>query len=130
MDEKQDFVGRMKNLTSVLQIQLLGRVEIALSGALLPPLRGKSGLWLLAFARKHHLCYSTLIRWRGRQPKEARPAAGPVAAVPGFIPIRIEPGSLSADYVVSWPGGRSLRIPPCFEPQSLSRLLQVLEEQE
>lgn len=89
----------------------------------------RSGLSLLGFARKYQLCYSTLIRWRRRQSKPAGAPAGLPAGSPGFIPIEIEPGSLSADYVLSWPGGRSLRIPPRFDPQTLNRLLQVLEEQ-
>ena len=43
----QDFVGRKGNKATVLQIQVLGRVEITVARAPLPPLRGKSGLWLL-----------------------------------------------------------------------------------
>lgn len=89
-----------------------------------------SGLSLLAFARKQQLCYGTLLRWRRRPPKPARPPSAACAAGPGFIPIQLEPGSLSADYVLGWPGGRSLRIPPHFDPQTLSRLLRVLKEQE
>jgi hypothetical protein len=34
---------------------------------------------------------------------------------------------LSGDYVLSWPTGRSLKIPPQFETGSLRRLLCVLE---
>jgi hypothetical protein len=30
--------------------------------------------------------------------------------------------------VLSWAGGRSLRIPPGFEAQALRQLLEVLEE--
>ena len=88
-----------------------------------------SELSLLAFARKHQLCYSTLLRWRRRQLQPEGAAAGPPGGSPGFIPIEIEQGSLSADYVLSWPGGRFLRIPPRFDPQTLNRLLQVLEGQ-
>ena len=88
----------------------------------------RSGLSLLAFARKHQLCYTTLLRWRSCRPKRARSATAPFTAGPGFIPIQIEPGSLNSDYVLSWPGGRSLRIPPGFDPQGLRGLLEVLEE--
>ena len=88
-----------------------------------------SGLSLLAFARKHQLCYATLLRWRSRHPKRARSGAAPPTAGPGFIPIQIEAGSLSADYVLSWPAGRALKIPPHFDPQALRQLLEVLEEQ-
>ena len=87
-----------------------------------------SGLSLLAFARKHQLCYATLLRWRSRHPKGARSGAAPPTAGPGFIPIQIDSGSLSSDYVLSWPEGRSLRIPPRFDAQGLRQLLEVLEE--
>ena len=88
----------------------------------------RSGLSLLAFAHQHQLCYTTLLRWRQRAPKYPRPAVRRRRIGPGFIPIQIEPVSLNADYVLSWPQGRSLRIPPRFDPQTLSRLLEVLEE--
>ena len=88
----------------------------------------RSGLSLLAFARKHQLCYATLLRWRNGPLKQARSAAAARTSGPGFIPIQIEPGSLSSDYVLSWPEGRSLRIPPGFNPQSLRGLLEILEE--
>jgi hypothetical protein len=83
----------------------------------------RSGLSLLAFAHKHQLCYTTLLRWRRSQTKSAR------AAGPGFVPIQIETGSISSDYVLSWPRGRSLRIPTRFDPDALRQLLSVLEEQ-
>ena len=83
----------------------------------------RSGLSLLAFAHQHQLCYSTLLRWRRSQTKPAR------AADPGFVPIQIETGSISSDYVLSWPRGRSLRIPARFDPDALRQLLSVLEEQ-
>ena len=87
----------------------------------------RSGLSLLAFARQRQLCYATLLRWRKRQPKDRHPASES-AVDPGFIPIQIEAGSLHPDYVLSWPTGRSLRIPPRFDAQALRQLLAVLEE--
>jgi hypothetical protein len=87
----------------------------------------RSGLSLLAFAREHQLCYATLLRWRSCLSKYARSAAVCRTVDPGFIPIKIEPGSLHSDYVLSWPGGRSLRIPPSFNLQSLRGLLEILE---
>lgn len=87
----------------------------------------QSGLSLLAFARKHQLCYASLIRWRRRPPKVRRPA-GSAPAAPGFIPIQIETGSSGSHYELSWPGGRRLRIPPQFDSQALRRLLDMLEE--
>jgi len=88
----------------------------------------QSGLSLLAFAHEHQLCYATLLRWRRRQPKLSRPGASTCESGPAFVPIQIESGAWSSDYVVSWPAGRSLRIPPGFDPQALRRLLDVLEE--
>ena len=91
----------------------------------------RSGLSLLAFARQHSLCYASLLRWRARPPTRPTPA-GVVArldaqAGPQFVPVTIEGDGLGGDYVVSWPGGRSLKIPSQFQPESLRRLLSVLE---
>jgi len=46
---------------------------------------------------------------------------------PRFVPVKIEREELSGDYVLSWPAGRTLRIPARFEADSLQRLLAVLE---
>lgn len=86
----------------------------------------RSGLSLLAFARHHGLCYASLLRWRARQSTRATPAD--TQADPRFVRVRIEGDAMGGDYVVSWPGGRSLKIPAQFEPESLRRLLGVLEE--
>jgi hypothetical protein len=89
----------------------------------------RSGLSLLAFAHKHRLCYSTLIRWRQRlgQPAPSQ-RASQVAPSPKFIPIHLEPEPApGAAYVLGLSGGRSLKIPPGFETESLRRLLTVLE---
>ena len=88
----------------------------------------RSGLSLLAFARKQGLCYASLLRWRSRSATEAKPAvAGDLEADPGFIPVKIQSEGLSEDYVLSWPTGGSLRIPQQFQTDSLRRLLSVLE---
>ena len=47
---------------------------------------------------------------------------------PGFVPVKIQSEVLSGDYVLSWAGGHSLKIPWQFDAQSLRRLLAVLEE--
>ena len=88
----------------------------------------QSGLSLLAFARKRQLCYSSLIRWRRRHPQLRRPSAAAPEPHPAFVPVQIEAGTWSSDYVLGWPSGRSLRIPPQFDSPSLRRLLGVLEE--
>jgi transposase-like protein len=88
----------------------------------------RSGLSLLAFAGKHGLCYASLMRWRSRQGKGASVLAPTgTEADPRFVPVKIEGEVLGGDYVLSWPEGRSLKIPRQFEPESLRRLLAVLE---
>ena len=89
----------------------------------------RSGRSLLAFAGKHGLCYSRLLRWR------CRPGNGPnvlgapdTEADPQFVPVKIEGEVLGGEYVLGWAGGRSLKIPLQFETNALRRLLAVLEE--
>ncbi|HEY5480449.1 MAG TPA: hypothetical protein VIL39_03130 [Verrucomicrobiae bacterium] len=88
----------------------------------------RSGLSLLAFAQKQGLCYASLLRWRSRPGKGANvPLAPDTEADPRFVPVKIEGEGLSGEYVLSWAGGRSLKIPRQFETDSLRRLLTVLE---
>lgn len=88
----------------------------------------RSGLSLLAFARKHGLCYASLLRWRSRQRKGANVLlASDTQTDPRFVRVKIQSEVLSGDYVLSWTGGRSLKIPLQFETDSLRRLLMVLE---
>ena len=89
----------------------------------------RSGISLLSFAEKHGLCYSSLLRWRGRQGNGTNVLAPPeTEADPRFVRVKMEGEVLSEDYVLSWAGGRSLKIPRQFETDSLRRLLAVLEE--
>lgn len=88
----------------------------------------RSGLSLLAFAGKHSLCYASLLRWRCQRRQGASVLAPPnTEADPRFVPVKIEGEVWSGDYVLSWTGGRSLKIPRQFETESLRRLLRVLE---
>ena len=89
----------------------------------------RSGLSLLAFAGKHGLCYSSLLRWHSRQDSRAK-AVRPAdpQADPRFVPVRLEGEAPGQEYVLSWPCGRSLKIPRQFQRDSLRRLLSVLEE--
>jgi transposase-like protein len=88
----------------------------------------RSGLSLLAFAGKHGLCYSSLLRWRCRQRNGTNVLVRPdTEGDPRFVPVKIEGEVLDGDYVLSWAGGRSLKIPRQFETDSLRRLLTVLE---
>ena len=89
----------------------------------------RSGLSLLAFARKEGLCYASLLRWRCRQGNGTHMMAPPQPeGGPGFVPVSIEAEVVGGDYILSWPSGRSLKIPRHFELDSLRRLLSVLEE--
>ena len=89
----------------------------------------RSGLSLLAFARKEGLCYASLLRWRCRQSNGTDLVAPPQPeGDPRFVPVSIQAEAVSGDYVLSWPSGRSLKIPRRFETDSLRRLLSVLEE--
>jgi transposase-like protein len=88
-----------------------------------------SGLSLLAFAEQHGLCYTSLLRWRGRQGNGVNvPVPPDTEADPRFVPVKIEGEVLGGEYVLSWAGGRFLKIPQQFETDSLRRLLTVLEE--
>ena len=88
----------------------------------------RSGLSLLAFARTEGLCYASLLRWRSRQRNGTNAlVSSNLEADPRFVPVKLESEGLSGDYVLSWPAGRSLKIPPQFEADSLRRLLSVLE---
>ena len=88
----------------------------------------RSGLSLRAFAEKHGLCYSSLVRWRCRQGNGADvPVPPDTEADPRFVAVKIEGEVLGGDYVLSWATGRSLKIPRQFETDSLRRLLSVLE---
>ena len=87
----------------------------------------RSGLSLLAFAGKHGLCYTSLLRWRRRPGNGANVLVPPdTEADPRFVPVQIEGEVLGGDYVLSWATGRSLKIPGQFEADSLRRLLRVL----
>ena len=91
-----------------------------------------SGLSLLAFARQHGLCYASLLRWRRRFDAGARPetviAAEPPDRphAPAFVPVELEAGLPPAGFVLKWAAGRTLHIPPDFDPDRLRRLLEVL----
>ena len=88
----------------------------------------RSGLSLRGFAEKQGLCYSSLVRWRCRQGNGAHVLVAPdTEADPRFVPVSIAGEVLGGDYVLSWAGGRSLKIPQQFETDSLRRLLSVLE---
>ena len=88
----------------------------------------RSGLSLLAFARKEGLCCASLLRWRARPRRRAEVLGScDLGADPGFVPVTLEGEVVGGEYVLSWAGGRSLKIPRQFDTDSLRRLLTVLE---
>jgi hypothetical protein len=116
----------VKRPSSIIRTARRHRTDQEVAGILKDHRR--SGLSLLAFARKEGLCYASLLRWRSRLPKGAKaPASCNLEADPGFIPVQIQSEVLGGEYVLSWAGGRSLKIPRQFETDSLRRLLSVLE---
>ena len=116
----------MKRPSSIIRPARRHRTDQEVAGILKDHRR--SGLSLLAFARKQGLCYASLLRWRSRPPKRTKaPVACELEADPGFVPVKIQSEGVSGDYVLSWPTGGSLRIPQQFQTDSLRRLLSVLE---
>ena len=118
--------GGVKRPSSIIRAARRHRTDKEIAGILRDHRR--SGLSLLAFARKEGLGYASLLRWRSRQYKGANVlVSSDLGADPRFVPVKIESEGLSGDYVLSWPAGRSLKIPRQFETDSLRRLLSVLE---
>jgi len=118
--------GEVKRPSSIIRTVRRHRTHHEIAGILRDHRR--SGLSLLGFARKEGLCYASLLRWRSRQGQGTNAlVSSNLEADPRFVPVKIESEGLSGDYILSWPGGRSLRIPPQFEADSLRRLLSVLE---
>jgi hypothetical protein len=118
--------GGVKAVSSIIGTARRHRTDEEIAGILKDYRR--SGLSLLAFARKQGLCYASLLRWRSRSAAGAKlPVARDLEGDPGFIPVKIQSEGLSGDYVLSWPTGGSLRIPQQFQTDSLRRLLSVLE---
>ena len=116
----------MKRPSSIIRTARRHRTDKEIAGILRDHRR--SGLSLLAFARKEGLCYASLLRWRSRpRPRAKVLVSGDLGVDPRFVPVKIEGEVLGGEYVLSWAGGRSLKIPWQFEADSLRRLLTVLE---
>ena len=118
--------GGVKRPSSIIGTARRHRTDKEIAGILRDHRR--SGISLLAFARKEGLCYASLLRWRSRPRQGANVLESADPGVdPRFVPVKIEGERLGEDYVLSWAGGRSLKIPRQFETDSLRRLLSVLE---
>lgn len=87
----------------------------------------RSGMSLLAFARKQGLCYATLRRWRTLHEAGAPdPETRPEAEHPRFVAVELEPATRPGEFVLEWSPGHSLRIPGGFDADQLRQLLDVL----
>ena len=119
--------GGVKRPSSIIRTVWRHRTDKEIAGILRDHRR--SGLSLLAFARKEGLCYASLLRWRSRPRQRAKVlVSGDLGVDPRFVPVKMEGEVLGGEYVLNWAGGRSLKIPRQFETDSLRRLLTVLEE--
>ena len=118
--------GGVKRPSLIIRTARRHRTDKEIAGILRDHRR--SGLSLLAFARKEGLCYASLLRWRSRQRNGTNVlVSSDLGADPRFVPVKIQSEGLGGHYVLSWPAGRSLKIPLQFETDSLRRLLSVLE---
>ena len=118
--------GGVKRPSSIIRTARRHRTAKEIAGILRNHRR--SGLSLLAFARKEGLCYESLLRWRSRPRQRAKAlVSGELGVDPRFVPVTIEGEVLGGEYVLNWAGGCSLKIPLQFETDSLRRLLTLLE---
>jgi len=90
----------------------------------------RSGLSLSAFARKKGVPYSTLALWKNRLAKETK--AELASSPPQFLPVLVEGAGLPLSSTrgsceVRLRSGHELRVPPGFDPVTLSALINALE---
>ena len=78
----------------------------------------RSGLSAAAFARQHHLRYTTFCNWRQRQ-GQAKPA-------PDFVQVELPPPAAPAELVLELGAGARVRITEAGQLELAARLLQVL----
>ena len=82
----------------------------------------RRGLPLPDYCRRRKIGYERLRRWRG---KLERSRGGPVALAP--VRVLAAPPPASSGRMELWLGdGRRVRLSADFDPEALSRLLQVL----
>src|SRR5262249_52196871 len=83
-----------------------------------------SGLTVRAFCARHHLTQPSFYAWR-RELKQRDAATA-------FVPVRVmtddQPAS-STPIEILLAGGRSVYVPPGFDPATLRQLLAVLQEE-
>jgi hypothetical protein len=106
---------------------------------------GRSGLSQAAFCRQHDIHPGTLAWWKrqlrqresgtGRTSRPGATAArgwtdGAIQEPPAsgrFIELRRPEWTPQAGYEIVLPSGRVIRVPDRFDPQTLTRLLAVVE---
>jgi hypothetical protein len=71
-----------------------------------------------AFARQHHLQYTTFCNWRQRQGKP-QPS-------PGFVQVELPPPSAPAELVIELGSGARVRITEEGQLELAARLLKAL----
>lgn len=78
----------------------------------------RSGLSAAAFARQHHVRYTTFCNWRQRQ-GQAKPA-------PDFVQVELPPPSAPAELVLELGTGVRVRITEAGQIELAARLLKAL----
>ena len=78
----------------------------------------RSGLSAAAFARQHHLHYTTFCGWRQRQAK-ASPS-------PGFVQVELSSSPAPTELVLEWGAHARVRITDAGQVELAARLLQAL----
>jgi hypothetical protein len=78
----------------------------------------RSGLSAAAFARQHHLQYTTFCNWRQRQGKP-QPS-------PGFVQVELSPSPAPAELVIELGASARVRITEAGQLELAARLLNAL----
>jgi hypothetical protein len=78
----------------------------------------RSGLSAAAFARQHHLHYTTFCGWRQRQGKP-QPS-------PGFVQVELSPALAPAELVIELGSSARVRITDAGQLELAARLLHAL----
>jgi len=105
MKTSNGFGSRRSRTTARRRIQLLAAFE-------------RSGLTAAAFARQHHLHYTTFCNWRQRQ--------GPAQPAPGFVQVELPPPPVPVELVLELGSGARVRITEAGQLELAARLLQTL----
>ena len=80
----------------------------------------RSGLSAAAFARQHHLHYTTFCNWRQRQ--------GQAKSAPDFVQVELPPPPAPAELVLELGPFARVRITKAGQLELAARLLQVLSQ--